>query len=91
MNGVKVKRLKWVESSDKRTVSYYAETPIGVFSVYEEDAPTGGRKSWGTFSLGSPWKKTVTSDKTQKIGTSKRKCQAYFERLVLECLEADNE
>ena len=87
MKSVKVKRLEWVDYSDARTLRQYADTPFGTFDAYEEDAPMGGRYSWAVFSKSKQGGNPVTHGNTQKISTAKQRCQEYFERLVLECLE----
>lgn len=88
---VKVKRLEWVDLSNPRTIRYQADTPLGFFDAYEEDAPMGGRYAWAIFSKSKQGGKPITHDNTQKIDTAKQRCQEYFERLVLECLEVDND
>ena len=87
MKSVKVKKLQWSDHSNARTLRQYAETPLGVFEAYEEDVPMGGRYAWAIFSKGKQSVKSITHGNTQKIATAKQRCQEYFERLVLECLE----
>ena len=83
---VKVKRLEW---EDSRHGEAEAHTPFGFFRVYNE-AYSG---SWGTFN--AKWGGFIdgftTNDESVTVEQAKAECQNWFDALVLECLEADNE
>lgn len=88
MTSVKVKRLKWTD----KTYSSFAECPFGRFLIRESNN-ADGEWGWVVFqpngtnrSVGS-----IVSPRITRLVSAKAACQAYFERLVLECLEADNE
>lgn len=92
MNGVKVKRLEWIDQSGKTTILHVAKTPLGTFHACEEDAPMGGRHSWAFFYPdGGGRTPCITHSNTKKMSTAKQRCQEYFDALVLECLEVDND
>jgi hypothetical protein len=82
---VKVNQLEWEPSRYGEEEAY---TPIGFFRVYSEEY--GG--SYGTFnSIGGGFVDGFTPDRNKPMTYAKQQCQEYFERLVMDCLEADND
>lgn len=87
MTSVKVKRLEWKTGTYGNALWHYADTPFGIFDAYKE-----GKQVWAVFrSVGGGTVSLLVRPNTRNLETAKRRCQAYFERLVLECLEVDND
>jgi hypothetical protein len=80
---VKIKRLEW----KKKSLWWIAETPLGMFDVHENK-----NVSIGCFSpmIGSA-NQLITEKGEKTVDAAKAACQRWFERLVMDCLEADND
>ena len=85
----KVKRLEWKTGQYGNAEWHYADTPFGIFDAYEETHQWAGRQAWAIFrSIGGGYVARLAHPNTKKLETAKQRCQEYFERLVLDCLEA---
>jgi hypothetical protein len=84
----KIKQLDWKAGTYGNAEWQYADTPFGTFNAYEETDPYTGRQAWAIFrSIGGGHVALLAHRNTQKISTAKQRCQEYFERLVIDCLE----
>jgi len=78
---VKIKRLEWESTRYGETE---ACTPFGFFKVRHEN----GGDAWGTFHpLGDGFVDGFVPERGKPLEYAKSVCQAWFDALVLECLE----